>query len=61
MAMKKGDQGYIPEDEYTKQTDLPLGNVECITRFPNNVSSLLGTTIRNNDDNQNIEGSVNYL
>ena len=41
--------------------DLTLGNVDCIQHFPNNISSLLGTTIRNNDANQNIVGSLNYF
>ena len=40
----EGDQGYIPEDEHTEQPDLTLGNLDCIPCFPNNVSSLLGTT-----------------
>ena len=35
--------------------------MDCIQRFSNNICSLLGTTIRNNDDNQNIVGSVNYF
>ena len=61
FAMKQGDQGYIQPDEHTEQPDLNLVNVECIPRFPNNISSLLGTTIRNNDGNQNIVGSVNYF
>ena len=57
----EGDQGYISEDEHTEQADLTLGNMDCIPRFPNNVSSLLGDSIRNNDDNQNIVRSVNYF
>ena len=57
----EGDQGYIPEDEHTEQLDLTLENLDCIPCFPNNVSSLLGTTIRNNDDNQNIFRSVNFF
>ena len=61
FAMKQGDQCYIPADEHTEQLDLTLGNVDCIPRFPNNTSSLLSTTIRNNDDNQNIVGSLNYF
>ena len=57
----EGDQGYIPEDEHTEQPDLTLENLDCIPCFPNNVSSLLGTTTRNNDDNQNIFRSVNFF
>ena len=60
FVMKPGDCGYSPEDEHAEQTDWTLGNVGCILRFPNNISSLLATTIANNDDNQNIVGSVNY-
>ena len=61
FAMKHGDQGYIQADEHTVKPDLTLGNMDCIPRFRNNIFSLLGTTIRNNDDNQNIVGSVNYF
>ena len=60
FAMKQGNRGYSPEDEHTEQPDLTLKNVNCIPSFPNNISSLLATTIRNNDDNQNIVDSVNY-
>ena len=49
FAMKQGDQGYIPADEHTEQPNLTLGNVDCIPHFPNNMSSLLGTTISNNN------------
>ena len=59
--MKQGDQGCVQADEHTEQPDLTLGNEDCIPHFPNNISSLLGTTIRENDDNQNIVGSVNYF
>ena len=48
-------------DKHTKQPHLTLGNVDCIPFFPNSISSLLGTAIRNNDGNQNIGGSVNYF
>ena len=58
--MKQGNRGYSPEDEYTEQPDLTLKNLDCIPSFSNNISSLLGTTIRNNDSNLNIVGSVNY-
>ena len=61
FAMKQGDQGYIQEDECTEKPDLTLGNVDCMPRSPNNISSLLGNTIRNNDANQNIVGSVKYF
>ena len=61
FAMKQGNQGYIQEDECTEKPDLTLGNVDCMPRSPNNISSLLGTTIRNNDANQNIVGSVKYF
>ena len=59
--MKQGDCGYSPEDKHTEQPDLTLETVECIPRFPNNISSPLGPTIRNNDDKQNIVGSENYF
>ena len=58
--MKQGNRGYSPEDEHTEQPDLTLKNLDCIPNFSNNISSLLGTTIRNNDSNLNIVGSVNY-
>lgn len=59
--MKQGNRGYSPEDEHTEQPDLTLKNLDCIPSFSNNISSLLGTTIRNNDSNLNIAGSVNYF
>ena len=61
FALKQGDQDYIQEDERTEQPHLTLGNVDCIPLSPNNISSLLDTTIRNNDRNQNIVGSMNYF
>ena len=61
FAMNQGDQYYIQEDEPTEQPNLTWGNVDCIPCSPNNISSLLGTTIRSNDPNQNIVGSVNYF
>ena len=51
FAIKQGDQSYIPEDKHTEQPDLILLNVGCIPRFPNNISSLLGSTVGNNDHN----------
>ena len=54
FAMKQDNRSYSPEDQHTEQPDLTLKNVDCIPSFPNNISSLLGTTIRNNDDNRNI-------
>ena len=61
FAIKQSNQGYIPADEHTDQPNLNLGNADCIPRFPDNISSLLGTTNRNNDGNQNTVGSVNYF
>ena len=61
FVMKQGDQVYIQEDEHAEQPDLTLENVGCIPRSPNNISSLLGTTIRNNVVIQNTVGSVNYF
>ena len=61
FAMKQGNRCYSPENNYTEQPDLTLGNVDCIPRFPNNISSLLGTTIKNNNANQNTVDSVNYF
>ena len=61
LHFKQGNQGYISEDGHTEQPDLTLGNVDCIPRFPNSISSHLGTSIRNNDDNQNIVGSVYFV
>ena len=54
FAMKQDNRSYSPEDQHTEQPDLTLKNVDCIPSFPNNISSLLGTTIRNNDGNRNI-------
>ena len=59
--MKQSNRGYSSEDEHTEQPDLTLKNLDCIPSFSNNISSLLGTTIRNNDSNLNIVGSVNYF
>ena len=61
FAIKQGDQGYVPADEHRDQPNLTLWNVDCIPRFSNNISCHLGTTIRNNDDNENIVASVNYF
>ena len=58
FAVKQGGRGYSPADKHAEQPDLTLGSVECIECFPKNISSLLGTTIRNNNDNQNIVGWV---
>ena len=61
FAMKQGYHGYSPEDKHTERPELTLGNVGCIPHFPNNISSLLGTSIRKNNDNLNTMGSVNYV
>ena len=61
FALKQGNRRYSPADHYTKQPGLTLGNVSCILPFPNNISSLLGTTIKNNNDKQNIVDSVNHF
>ena len=47
--MKQGDCYYNPENKQAEQPNLTLGIVDCIPRFPNNISSLLGTTIGNKD------------
>lgn len=59
--MKQGNRGYSPEDEHTEQPDLTLKNLDGIPSFSNNISSLLGTTIKNNNDKQNIVDSVNHF
>ena len=51
FEMKQGDRDNNPEDKHTEQPDLTFENVDCIPHFPNNISSCLGTTIRNNDGN----------
>lgn len=57
--MKQDDCGYSPEDKRAEQPDLTLGNVDWIPCIPNNISSYLGATTRNDDDNQNIVCSAN--
>ena len=60
----KGTEGILIltlKDKHTEQPDLTLGNVDCVRCIPNNISSHLGTIIRNKDDNQNIMCSANYF
>lgn len=41
FSMKQDHRGYRSEDKHTEQPDLALANVDCILRFPNNISSFM--------------------
>lgn len=61
FTMKQNDYCYNPDNKHVEQPNLTLGNVDCIHRFPNNISLLVGTTIKSNNNNKNIASSLNYI